>query len=170
VNVISDVGLGRLKYVCCRHGSVDLPGVENSSAKLLFVSHQTMFVMNADGTHQRRVVLHADVPSWSPDGRRIAFLRPGRPGIWTVNADGSHTKRITAGSDVGISFSPDGRRIVFARQAPVAGALNRVFVINADGSHQRRLGGETADGLPGWLFPPTAARSRSQPQAATYWL
>jgi Tol biopolymer transport system component len=70
------------------------------------------------------------VPSWSSDGRRIAFdyspePDPGAPGfetrLWTMRADGSRARPLAmsvAGFDVEPKYSPDGRWIVFVRLQP----------------------------------------------------
>jgi TolB protein len=50
-------------------------------------------------------------PSFSPDGRLIAFSQDG---LQVMHADGSHVRRITSHAQ-GPSFSPSGRRIVFSR-------------------------------------------------------
>ena len=56
-------------------------------------------------------------PTWSPDGRRIAFTRP--PDVFTMRADGSGVRRVLRSrvreTDIrGLSWSPDGRRIAIA--------------------------------------------------------
>ena len=56
----------------------------------------TIYVMNADGSGQRRLTGTAgfeDSPAWSPDGQKIAFGRDG--GVYVVNADGSGERRLT---------------------------------------------------------------------------
>jgi dipeptidyl aminopeptidase/acylaminoacyl peptidase len=60
-------------------------------------------------------------PAWSPDGQRVAFLRPqdGAPQVWTLPLDGGEAEQLTvlplgAGAPV---WSPDGSTIAFA--APV---------------------------------------------------
>src|SRR5262245_51184606 len=47
-------------------------------------------VMKADGSEHRRLARRAwlETPSWSPDGRKIAFYRI-REGIFVVNAEGT---------------------------------------------------------------------------------
>ncbi|TME84532.1 MAG: S9 family peptidase [Chloroflexi bacterium] len=52
-------------------------------------------------------------PQWSPDGRRVAFVRDGA--IWTVELDGSRQQRVSehpAGNSMP-RWSPDGRRLAF---------------------------------------------------------
>jgi TolB protein len=72
-----------------------------------------------------------EVPSWSPDGRRIVFgYSPDDPStpdfetrLWTMRADGSHARPLPmsrAGFDVEPKYSPNGRWIVFARLRPAA--------------------------------------------------
>lgn len=56
-------------------------------------------------------------PTWSPDGRRIAFHsdRSGNWDIWIANADGSGLTRLTRhpGPDRFAAWSPDGAKIAF---------------------------------------------------------
>lgn len=52
-------------------------------------------------------------PQWSPDGRRIAYLRDDE--IWVMEADGSRLTRVVAkpGGGRQARWSPDGRRLAF---------------------------------------------------------
>jgi Tol biopolymer transport system component len=100
-------------------------------------------VVNADGTGKQRLTgpLMVDLgsPSWSPDGRTLAFT--GRGGdIYVVHAEGSGLRKLTAGPgwDVGARWSPDGRRILFLSSRDVHRETD-LFVMNADGSGQRNL-------------------------------
>jgi TolB protein len=104
-----------------------------------------LYVVNADGTGKQRltgpVMVDLGSPSWSPDGRTLAFT--GRGGdIYTVHADGTGLRKLTAGPgwNVGSEWSPDGRRIVFSssRDDPAHRTFD-LFVMNADGSGQRNL-------------------------------
>lgn len=109
-----------------------------------------IFVVNADGTdlHPITSKQFADVesPSWSPDGRSIAFSGNvegvGDPAIYVVDTDGSNVRRLTPdeGQGEAPSWSPDGARIAFI--APREWQES-VYVMNADGSDLRAVSGFT---------------------------
>jgi TolB protein len=102
-------------------------------------------VVNADGSGLRRLTHDTTddgQASWSPDGRRIAFLswRDGpNPDVFVMNADGSdqHSLTHTYGSEHEPIWSPDGKKIAFTG----AGLAWRsdVYVRDADGGNLRRL-------------------------------
>jgi TolB protein len=73
-------------------------------------------VMLADG--KRRAHVRSGLqPTWSPDGRRIAYttVDEATSDIVVMNVDGSNARRLTddAHADVQPSWSPDGNRIAF---------------------------------------------------------
>ena len=60
-----------------------------------------LWVGNADGTGRRRIsTISALSPTWSPDGRRLAFRHIGAEGsdLYVVGADGSGERRIGEGT------------------------------------------------------------------------
>jgi dipeptidyl aminopeptidase/acylaminoacyl peptidase len=77
--------------------------------------------MNADGTHLRQVTkgrLSEGTPSWSPDGKRVAFssARTGYEQIWVVSASGGPLRRVSrrTTSCVAPAWSPNGRWIAYS--------------------------------------------------------
>jgi TolB protein len=69
-------------------------------------------------------------PSWSPDGREIAFSMDGR--IWRIPVEGGAAIQITTGPgyDFEPDWSPDGAHLVFSRD--VSGNLD-IYVVSRDG-------------------------------------
>lgn len=55
-----------------------------------------LYTVGADGRNMRRLIRDGHSPVWSPDGKRIAFVRGDW--IYTARADGSHRKRLVQGS------------------------------------------------------------------------
>ena len=56
------------------------------------------FIVNADGSNERNLTQGRGGfdPVWSPDGRRLAFVRAG--GVWTMNGDGAERAEANAES------------------------------------------------------------------------
>ncbi|MFL5864218.1 MAG: amidohydrolase family protein [Solirubrobacteraceae bacterium] len=68
-------------------------------------------------------------PTWSPDGKTIAFqsyrnTKYQTYHIWTMNPDGSNLRELTFGfyDDREPVFSPDGSKIAFSSDRPAAGS------------------------------------------------
>jgi len=92
-------------------------------------------------------------PAWSPDGKRIAFvrgaikrdtLRVERGSLYVMDAAGRHVRRLTRGSlDTGPSWEPGGKRIAFVRDGSDLAVLDLVT---------RRIGsvGVGTDSEPAW--------------------
>jgi len=108
-------------------------------------------VINDEGKDALRVTAGrlgsvTSLPVWSPDGRRIAFVRynavAGSGGrgtnfeVHVVNADGTGERRIGRGSSP--RWTSDGRFLVVER-AGRATRSSDIYVLRADGSGQRRL-------------------------------
>lgn len=77
-----------------------------------------LFTLSLRGTGAPAVQLTASEkpvsdPNWSPDGRRLAFVRDEE--IWIIEADGSRLTRVVAKPGGGREprWSPDGRRLAF---------------------------------------------------------
>jgi Tol biopolymer transport system component len=106
--------------------------------------HAEIYVVHADGSGLVRLTDDpaADFdPSWSPDGRRIAYRHQDEQSgqIYVMNADGSQPRNLTRrrGLDYSPAWSPDGRRIAFGVAEAVG--KTRIWVMRPDGSGRRRL-------------------------------
>lgn len=111
-------------------------------------------VMRPDGSRQQLLAhvpgapggggLHA---TWSPNSRRIAFLRLRNRGVGSeirvVNVEGTGLRTLATDSRSfsPVSWSPDGRRIAYVRDSSI-------YLMSADGSGKRPLVEFAA--LPAW--------------------
>jgi TolB protein len=100
--------------------------------------------MNADGSGARRLTREPSLdlsPTWSPDGKRIAFVsdRSGTPQIYVMNADGSSTRRLTFQGNYNQTpaWSPRGDLIAFT--ARDERKVFDVFVISVDNGRIDRI-------------------------------
>ncbi len=93
-----------------------------------------------------------DSPSFSPDGRTIAFVRAYAEGIDSlcmIDVDGSNFRVVKRDAQMGeIAWSPDGRSIAFYSEKD-----GGIHLVNADGTNERtlwpRTGGPNQD-APSW--------------------
>jgi Tol biopolymer transport system component len=97
-------------------------------------------------------------PAWSPDGRRIAFVRTmpqsGRSDLWTASSNGRGRERLTSTPfpERDPSWSSDGTRIVYAARTRGNGPF-RIFVLKADGRARAQFTTQpagSADRSPVW--------------------
>lgn len=86
-----------------------------------------------------RVAGEGTAPAWSPEGRRLAFVRVsgGHAHLFVADADGSGAQQITEGpsDDEQPAWSPDGQRIVFCSVNVTVQAMQAdLFTVRPDGS------------------------------------
>jgi TolB protein len=107
-------------------------------------------VVNPDGSNDVALTRmpasegSAQMPEWSPDGRRIAIqvsnLRTHTGHIWIVDLSSGEARKLAAHAD-GIldevpAWFPDGKRIAFQSNR---GGTMEIWVMNADGSGMRQV-------------------------------
>lgn len=134
--------------------------------KIAYVSTQDgdpeIYVMSEDGLNPKQLTsnfVKDENPSWSPDGRQIAFMREikGNQSIWLMDAQGGNERELNIqlrDSDLFYNdeswpaWSPNGKWIAF--QANWGGS-NNIWVVRSDGTQLRPLtSGDNSDEMPSW--------------------
>ena len=100
---------------------------------------------------------HPAHPTWSPDGKRIAFVQNGAgttaSQIFSINADGTGVTQLThTGYNGYPEWSPDGSRILIthAEDAPAGDVRYGIYEMDADGSNIHQLRAGFRDSWPTW--------------------
>jgi Tol biopolymer transport system component len=153
-----------------------------------------VYIAGADGQNVRRISGEgfAAIPSWSPDGQTLAFVRAeaDRPtvwNLWTLDLSSGRERQLTTyttGAPWGGSWFPDGRRLAYSHEtnlvvldletgrqrvfgSPVAGRLVRTPAVSPDG--KRVMFQVSRDGA--WLLEMSDGTMRkvlSDPSADEY--
>jgi Tol biopolymer transport system component len=105
--------------------------------ELIFVrsADRQIYRINVDGTGLTKLTSegsHSDA-AWSPDGKRIAFIRSAigsqTSDVYLMNADGSNiVRRTTGGQYYSVTWSPDGRILTMSADS---NGLPTVLITNA---------------------------------------
>ena len=109
-------------------------------------------------TSEEKVLGPGRMPSFSPDGNQIVFVRYTDDGkntcLWIMNADGSNTAQLTyAKSDVvwHPRFSPNGQQIVFQCAPKRTNKNFDLYIIDKNGNNLTQLTiNKSYDGEPYW--------------------
>lgn len=134
-------------------GEVPPPPPMVGMGKIAFERSGRIMVLDLD-TNNLFHFIDGLAPSWSPDGRRLVFQRPGCPDrslppyfdcddIWVVNADGSGLTAVTSYEwvlDQDPVWSPDGSRVAFVR---VVHGPDQSYLVVADVEPPSALWSET---------------------------
>ena len=152
-----NVATGAMSFINPGYAGMD-PSFNATGTKVVYLSQdsRSIEVTNVDGTGHKVLVTSAtdvfDRPSFSPDGKRLAFGRTvnGNKDVYVRTlADGS-TKRLTfhTSMDYAPTWSADGTRIAFSSYR--AGPLQIYTVSSAGGTQTRVTHTTTQEGEPAW--------------------
>jgi Tol biopolymer transport system component len=130
--------------------------------RLVFVTKNLeLAVVNADGTGLRKLTRRLPAiksPRWSPDGKRIAFVRTdphavqASSPVYVIASNGSGQRSVARGYSP--RWSPDGRRLVFVdvadsidKKAEFEFRAGRIVVLDLSSGRRREIARGTA---PAW--------------------
>jgi len=119
------------KLIFCSDDDLQPPKKNESEVYSLDVKTREQKALISGGTNT--------YPSWSPDGKKIAFRRmlgETNSEVFVADGDGANPHNLSnhPAFDGWPSWSPDGSQIVFASNRR---ANYQIFVMNADGSNVR---------------------------------
>lgn len=134
-------------------GAMNVEPTLSADGKLAFSSDRAgrpmIYTANADGSNAKRITFAGvfnSSPSWSPDGKKIAFAgqTEGNFDIFVMNPDGTGMVRLTSAkkangrmaSNEDPSFSPDGRFVMYTSNRT---GNNQIYISTVDGSEERRV-------------------------------
>jgi TolB protein len=108
-----------------------------------------IYIANVDGSNPKRMTFagrYNSTPSWSPDGKKLAFSgwENDHFDIFTMDADGTNMVRITSSrkpngkwaNNEDPVWSPDGRFLMYTSNRT---GSSQIYISNLDGSEERRI-------------------------------
>ena len=112
------------------------------ASQIAFISLETpdteVCIINSDGTNLTNLTKSPQItnrwPTWSPDGKKIAFVTSVPSQLYLMEADGSNITLLKDGYNSGSrpTWSPNGRKIAF-------GGVNSIFILDVDTKQEERL-------------------------------
>lgn len=139
------------------------PGADEDWPEWSPIDYKVIFSSNRDGNHeiyeynfehgsQHRLTNRSQDDKWptySPDGRKIAFqsvMGAGNTEVFKMDKDGGNVIQLTSdpAADQMPAWSPDGTRIIFMSTRTISdksGTRNwpRIFIMNSNGTNQLEL-------------------------------
>jgi Tol biopolymer transport system component len=103
-----------------------------------------IYTMNIDGSELTRITTgphHKLEFSWSPDGKRFAYIEQGevQDNVVVVNADGTQPRKLTYGGfDRYPTWSPDGSQIAYIHYPDISNNI-KLYTMDANGENVHQI-------------------------------
>ncbi|HVF61987.1 MAG TPA: protein kinase [Thermoanaerobaculia bacterium] len=133
-------------------GGDDAPRFSPDGATILFArtdgGRTDLYRVSILGGEERRLVANAASGDFSPDGRRLVFVRnigePPQSGtaVYLANADGSGARELARLAQDPVAnprFSPDGRLVALTGSFSTGARTQPIYLVRTDGSGFSRL-------------------------------
>lgn len=149
IYVMNSDGTSQKRLTDSKNGDACGPAWSHDGKKIAYYAfaqtqpsrNPEIWVMDPDGANPKKLTDHGMDPTWSPDGRQIAFAsrRDGIFQIYKMDADGSNVRRLTKhnAEDSNPAWGPDGNTIAYI--SATSDDRRGLSVINADGSQPQAL-------------------------------
>ncbi len=134
-------------------GALNVEPAAAADGRLAFSSDRAgrpmIYTADSEGNSVKRITFAGvfnSSPSWSPDGKKIAFAgqSEGNFDIFVMNSDGTEMIRLTSArkpngkmaTNEDPSFSPDGRFVMYTSDRT---GKSQIYISTVDGTEERRV-------------------------------
>ena len=131
--IINEQGKNLRRFFSAREKKDEIlsvnPSPDGKRMIVKFLGQKGLWVGNIDGSSLRRLKKTFRLPNipafptWSPEGKKIAFVvqkesPPHTSNLWVIDSEGNDLRQVYSKNDIRstgfpLSWSPDGRKIVF---------------------------------------------------------
>ncbi len=156
IEVPSDGGSRRPRRVSAA-GNVESHSLSPKGRRAVFSARGDIFTVPAEKGPTRNLTRSSDahdrLPSWSPDGRMIAFVsdKSGEEQVYAVKQDGGELEQLSEGVRgrlYDLRWSPDSKRIVFSDKE------GKVYVLEVDSKQVKEIADEPRGRITDYAWSP----------------
>ena len=131
-------------------GEADSYGLSPSSQRAAISAHGEIFTIateHGDVTRVTHSYSRETEPTWSPDGKWIAYVSDdgGRDAVWVADPDGSNAKKLTDTDNekLTVGWMPDSKAVYFTSSD------HGFYVVDVGGGAARKIAGNDAGNIQG---------------------